>query len=488
MKTGCLKAIHECIRTNHRLILVVILNAIFVTACGPAFQSKDNAKSVPGDYVYHDPRTGDPVVMTTAEQRVSPKLAQHQNVEIKDPVIQILNDRTVIVTVNKISKNKAEHVVLQGKFNESLWALLTDTEPVAGLSRLKGQAQCTGGDTARPNCSELFIELYFLENGAKNSRQFTVYDNSLKTNGANSKPEKSNYPEPTPKSSELGHLIPEPVITNTPTETVPKTDEEPQTQTEHYVMPKFDEKNYGDIEDTKTTPEVAIEPTAPSFFSRVALDGGGRSYHSASSGRIVDGPSTLIPPLGAGYHRSPSTRAVKSFSTGYAASFFETAAREFKSKYPNCGDVIVGNASNEKGGMLFFDHNINGQSHALSHQNGLDLDIAYVQQPDLVTILAGAQIRKDVNLSCSYNWLKLIANAERVDHVMFVSGVLVHRSIFNALCRYKKVKKLNSTEDAEVEKILIPREFDHDDHMHLRLYCSPEHSECRDDTFKYPGC
>lgn len=141
------------------------------------------------------------------------------------------------------------------------------------------------------------------------------------------------------------------------------------------------------------------------------------------------------------------------------------------SKKLNLSDI-----SQKRGGAL---------SPHLSHQIGMDADIAYPSNNDKVkfpAVVHGGSYDSSVySIEKTYELLKFTYSQKDIK----VDRIFIDRKIKKVLCDYAKAKgELNK------DKELVQRLFNnmehvdgHGDHFHLRLRCTPAHPACRDKVY-----
>lgn len=477
------------------------------------------------EYKYQDPRSGDEVAMRLADQRPSTinNNLSFTNVEISNTKVQVKNDiinvsldKTEMI-IDKPNTDKAktsapkghEHFELSGPLDKNLTAKLVDTHAINGISGMKAYAECVGIDVdGKKTCSELYVNLYFYLDGELRTRQFAVKNYSTAAHETRQPalpltPEKAAAPDAAAQGSETE-------------ETHGVEEEFVESDNSHFVTPKLDDKFYSDLKkdvvlktdketdkktdskppqpkpiDTKpsgqkTTPVKIDADHSTTVFSNLLLTGGGQSFKLTQNGRIINGPATLLPRQSDGLLRVSGDS--KAWGTGYSVSFLESAAHEFVRSHQACGPVVVRNVSKETGGPMLFDSPTNGHSRSASHQNGLDFDLAYLTLPDLTSVVHGQSTTKDFAAKCNYDWIKFLANSTLPDREYITNVIFVHTAVLKSLCQYKNQNHLNSPSDEQVENVLYATSDAHDNHMHVRLNCSPEHAGCENTFPQATGC
>lgn len=130
--------------------------------------------------------------------------------------------------------------------------------------------------------------------------------------------------------------------------------------------------------------------------------------------------------------------------------------------------LILGDLSLSRGGPTFGGHS--------SHQNGLDVDIWFevlskkphwdwIETQEMKTVLTKTGFNKDFG-KVQISILDYLSQDERV------ARIFVHPKIKKFLCENKKIKSDGLRK--------IRPWYGHDDHLHLRLKCSPKDKECVD--------
>lgn len=204
------------------------------------------------------------------------------------------------------------------------------------------------------------------------------------------------------------------------------------------------------------------------------LKGGGiaEGRYNGGSGDLVNG--TVLPASGYGFERISS--ANQTVGTGLMISLLENSAAALHNRYPEVTVAIADIA--QDGGGRFSPHR--------SHQNGLDADILYIGSKDWESMTSGRGVNDDFDFVKNWEYWRSLA-AQRIvtgDHMYsVVNMIFVNHSIKRALCRWTKENGMLSD---PLNRELMGRLFSidgHDSHFHLRLRCSPYHSECNDSEF-----
>jgi murein endopeptidase len=469
---------------------------LLTSACSSKLTSSVHSYKAP--YVYSDPRSGDAVPMRVADETGTTKTIDEKDQLSFDNVTVQIKNSLVTVNLDKTVKANSEHIILTGSLDQDLSAHLDDSEPVAGESRMKGYLKCIGDV-----CAELYVTVYFYLDGEQTSRQLNVrnIDNDLKAalESAHADAEATTVviDKTTTASGMIVTKDSDGSVTSIPAEDfeVNHGTEEMLADTGNgtWVTPEPDEKFLQNLKPDVPPSKVKVKPkqtpttiyatpssvsvySEPFDFSNLILSGGGNAVNSADKGSISQS-GTIMPTEGPGFRRVSPDR--KAHGTGYSVSFMQEAAANYTKMHPECGIVTVRNISMAKGGPLYFDHPVNGQTRAASHQNGLDFDLAYLPLTDLRLVVHNKKLDSDFSMACNYNWFKYLANLNMPDTgEPFINVILVHTVVKNGLCKYQKDNGLNSPEDIQMQSVVYKTGDAHDDHAHVRLNCSHKHNEC----------
>lgn len=135
----------------------------------------------------------------------------------------------------------------------------------------------------------------------------------------------------------------------------------------------------------------------------------------------------------------------------------------------------------------------------LSHQNGLDADIAYLIRDKKSgyygkDVVSGRGVIQDFLLDEQYEWFKIMNQK----HEGKVYCMFVHRTIKSEMCRHARQKgeyfgendPHNNPLTVEMLRRLQSRPSDHDNHFHLRLKCPENNKGCfqANELSKGTGC
>jgi penicillin-insensitive murein endopeptidase len=232
-------------------------------------------------------------------------------------------------------------------------------------------------------------------------------------------------------------------------------------------------------------PKPPAPPTAPS--------GAKESLPSLAKNQAFDFPnqgylrnsSSLLERRLSYSQNSPfelSQRAVdqgRFFATDDLVNFIDFISNYFRSVMPE-RKLLVSDLSKKQGGPIWrladVTHKVlyrDGKpllSH-LSHQNGIDADIAYITSgaQDKFFSLNTISAKKSVNLEVQFNVFKQAVSSKMVDFI------LIHPSLKKELCiaAYKEgalEKDAGESLTLETLKRLVPDPAHHD-HFHLRIKC-----------------
>jgi penicillin-insensitive murein endopeptidase len=171
----------------------------------------------------------------------------------------------------------------------------------------------------------------------------------------------------------------------------------------------------------------------------------------------------------------------RNFSTIELNTLLKDAAKELARLYPEGERLQIGDQSAKKGGAI--------SGHA-SHQNGLDVDIAYLrknhreQSPNATAgfdeefVLKGS-VSKNFDLERNWAALKLFSRLGELNRVF------MDVEIKRALCKYAES---HGELKAEAETLRALRPWpNHANHMHVRIHCPRGNSRCLAQEAPPPG-
>ncbi len=183
---------------------------------------------------------------------------------------------------------------------------------------------------------------------------------------------------------------------------------------------------------------------------------------------------------GAGYMKLFVPRN-RNWSTHDLNELLRDVAQELKRVYPKGERLQIGDQSARRGGQI--------SGHA-SHQNGLDVDVAYLrrnhheQSPNNTkgfeeSFVKNGKITKNFDIERNWAALKLM------NRVGSINRIFMDVAIKRTFCEYAKAHgELES--EAETLRHLRPYS-NHDDHMHVRIECPRGNSRCVSQPEAPPG-
>lgn len=156
-------------------------------------------------------------------------------------------------------------------------------------------------------------------------------------------------------------------------------------------------------------------------------------------------------------------------------------ANKMRQLFNSSDRLMIGDMSHENGGVAY-GHN--------SHQNGLDVDIAFIrknkteQDPDSITgfeekFVSGGKITSNFDLARNWALAKVIVSTNRVDRI-FANPV-----IKKALCKY--AKSIGEYDSYANVLHKIDSYSNHMDHYHVRLGCPLKSPKCESQQPLPPG-
>jgi len=230
-----------------------------------------------------------------------------------------------------------------------------------------------------------------------------------------------------------------------------------ETTAEEFVAPISEEPGVGDP--TPRDPIFADKSNAIGFYSNGTIEAATK-FPDASSGiikifRLRD----------------------RAYATATLVRTLTLAASAWRAEFPAGDRVQIGDIADSDGGSI--------SGHA-SHQNGLDVDVAYLRTDRIERNPNtngpngfGESFVKDgvvtSNFDLQRNWAILRNLVARGN----VGRIFVDPAIKGAFCRKAAVldPKLSLTSRNEVLRRLRPY-ANHDDHFHLRIKCPTGHLKC----------
>lgn len=189
-----------------------------------------------------------------------------------------------------------------------------------------------------------------------------------------------------------------------------------------------------------------------------------------------------LPRRGEGF-RSVSSED-ESAGAGHLVSLLVNSAAYIHELYPDV-ELHIGDLSRTDGGYFYPPHK--------SHQNGLDVDLLFVGETRWRSVLDGEVVSPRFNFEKNWEyWRAIVGQRVRVKgrDESVVSMILVDPIIKTAVCEWAAREGLDKTlEGEEILRRLRPT-AGHDDHFHIRIRCSPYHSQCEGDFSppKVTGC
>lgn len=224
------------------------------------------------------------------------------------------------------------------------------------------------------------------------------------------------------------------------------------------------------------------------------LTGGGLAFGPAQTVNKKNPDGTITPVYGHLENDSqipvngPSFHSIDrtdSFLAGHMLSLLENAVVEYVRSVSPGSVVAIGGISKRGGGF--------NPGHS-SHQNGMDADIPFMGNKDYVSVV-GADGRITAKFDPEKNWafFRLLFDQKILDEgkaKSVISMILVGPKVKEFLCGWATEKGLlNEPDNVELMKRVRPT-VGHDDHMHVRLHCSPHHAGCLKQNYapKTTGC
>lgn len=201
--------------------------------------------------------------------------------------------------------------------------------------------------------------------------------------------------------------------------------------------------------------------------------------HAASIGYYSDGrqqDASTISMQGEGYIKIFQHRH-NSFGAPSMIAALEAVAKQLKSKYPAKDRIQIADLSSKQGGFL--------EGHG-SHQNGLDVDIAFIrmdqteQAPNYdqnatsgfkEVFVKGGKLTANFDVIRNWELIRLLVETKRVQRIF------VDPAVKRKFCGYLQEKGLLQASRATLSRVKL--EPDHTEHMHVRFYCPSESPQCK---------
>jgi penicillin-insensitive murein endopeptidase len=195
-----------------------------------------------------------------------------------------------------------------------------------------------------------------------------------------------------------------------------------------------------------------------------------------SDGSLIN-PS-VFPEEGIGFYLLNPGRGVH-YGTEWLISSISAIASSYRVWSPDGEPLQIGDVSKIQGEKLF--------SH-ISHQNGLDIDIAYLDRRRVertrgngfeFSYVKWGHVTEDFDIERNWWLFKRLINTSKVVRIF------VDRRIKRAICKYASQIGEEAT-SSEVLRRLRPWKH-HKDHMHIRFTCPPGSRRCDDQEEPPPG-
>jgi murein endopeptidase len=196
-------------------------------------------------------------------------------------------------------------------------------------------------------------------------------------------------------------------------------------------------------------------------------DSQARGYHN--KGRLMDGE--LLRP-GPGYRVKEKNEM---WGTNETVTTLVNCVAEYHKKHPNSPDILIGDIS-LKGGGSFRPH--------LSHQTGLDVDIAYIQPKvkDAVKRFVPASA-KSIDIKRNWTFYRCLLRSKRVT-MAFMNTYL--QKMFRKALKKGTIHINGYTTDELFQvnsrtpyKAIFRHAKGHHDHIHVRFGCDKGDPKCR---------
>jgi len=202
--------------------------------------------------------------------------------------------------------------------------------------------------------------------------------------------------------------------------------------------------------------ENPVEQAVGFYDFDPGLGVGGRLTHSVE-----------LPADGNGFHQKTDSR-VGRYSTDHTVKFVQNLSEQLVAEQVT--DLLIVGDISKQGGGFFPPH--------VSHQNGLDVDLGYIQVGATETdhehfaknLVSGHRLSS--RFSVAQNW-KLVADAVNTNWTYLI---LAHPAVKKAFCKMAETSP-NPDFYATVLAQIVP-DSTHTDHFHVRLKCPESSPRC----------
>lgn len=189
---------------------------------------------------------------------------------------------------------------------------------------------------------------------------------------------------------------------------------------------------------------------------------------------------TVLPLEGPGFVKIFRPRG-RVFGTQEIVDLIESLATKMQELFPSKDRLQIGDIAAEHGGKL--------KEHE-SHQNGLDVDIAFIrknqteQDPAVKVhwteyLVYKNKITKNFDVERNWAFAKLLVGSGKVQRI------LVNPAVKSAFCQ--QARALGELESAKETLWRVRPEEGHMEHFHIRLFCPTGSQECRPQEEPAPG-
>ena len=168
----------------------------------------------------------------------------------------------------------------------------------------------------------------------------------------------------------------------------------------------------------------------------------------------------------------------RGWGTASLVNVIVTATRAFHAQFPTGDRVQVGDMAKERGGLISSSH--------VSHQNGLDADVAYLQNDHIErnpntngpngfgpSFVSGGKLTSNFDVRRNWFLLKEIVSTGRV------TRIFVDPQIKRTFCARAAAIDPSASVAIRNETLRRLRPYDnHDDHFHMRIACPKNSPRC----------
>lgn len=198
---------------------------------------------------------------------------------------------------------------------------------------------------------------------------------------------------------------------------------------------------------------------------------------SASIGKPSAGQLEGAVPMLEGPGRELRPHRVKLWGTAGTVARLDWVLRQWKARYPEHHDILVGNLSYRRGGKV--------EPHR-THQSGRDVDLSFIQRWDGIAPVTW-QNMDALNFDPKGNWLLIELLAETGSLAVVFVDYSLQKLLYDYALetgRYSEAELaqwMQYPQGQNTRGRIIQHAPGHVDHIHVRFACSPSDTRCQED-------